>query len=72
MQATCRCPQTGGIEGFLQDRALELLDTTACKVGATREELVLALADEQERKRFERRHGVDPRSLSALLRSLLG
>ena len=29
-----RCPQTGGLEGFLQDRALEVLDTTACKVGA--------------------------------------
>ncbi|MET0602973.1 MAG: MFS transporter [Baekduia sp.] len=65
-------PQTGGLEGFLQDRALEVLDTTACKVGATREELVLALADEQERKRFERRHGVDPRSLSTLLQGLLG
>jgi predicted MFS family arabinose efflux permease len=65
-------PQTGGVEGFLQDRALELLDTTACKAGATREELVLALADEQERKRFERRHGVDPRSLSTLLQGLLG
>ncbi|HEX5923954.1 MAG TPA: MFS transporter [Baekduia sp.] len=65
-------PQTGGLEGFLQDRALEVLDTTACKVGATREELVLALADGQERKRFERRHGVDPRSLSTLLQGLLG
>jgi predicted MFS family arabinose efflux permease len=65
-------PETGGLEGFLQDRALEVLDTTACKVGATREELVLALADEQERKRFERRHGVDPRSLSTLLQGLLG
>jgi predicted MFS family arabinose efflux permease len=63
-------PQTGGIEGFLQDRALEVLDTTACKAGASREELVLALADEQERKRFERRHGVDPRSLSTLLQGL--
>jgi predicted MFS family arabinose efflux permease len=63
-------PQTGGLEGFLQDRALEVLDTTACKAGATREELVLALADEQERKRFERRHGVDPRSLSTLLQGL--
>jgi predicted MFS family arabinose efflux permease len=63
-------PQTGGIEGFFQDRALEVLDTTACKVGATREELVLGLADEQERERFERRHGVDPRSLSTLLQGL--
>jgi predicted MFS family arabinose efflux permease len=64
-------PETGGLEGFLQDRALEVLDTTACKAGASREELVLALADEQERERFERRHGVDPRSLSTLLQGLL-
>lgn len=67
-----KLPDTGGIEGFLQDRALELLDTTACKAGSTREELVLALADEQDRARFEREHGVDPRSLSTLLQGLLG
>jgi predicted MFS family arabinose efflux permease len=65
-------PQTGGLEGFLQDRALELLDTTACRVGATREELVLALADNADRRRFERDHGVDPRSLSTVLQGLLG
>lgn len=65
-------PKTGGIEGFIQDRALELLDTTACHAGATREELVLALADNADRRRFIRRHGSDPRSLSFLLRSLLG
>ena len=65
-------PDTGGIEGFLQDRVLELLDTTACKAGSTREELVLALADDRDRARFEREHGVDPRSLSTLLRGVLG
>jgi hypothetical protein len=65
-------PGTGGLEGFLQDRALELLDTTACRAGATREELVLALADGQDRRRFEQRHGVDPRSLSTILSGLLG
>jgi MFS family permease len=65
-------PQTGGLEGFLQDRALEVLDTTACRAGATREELVLALADERDRARFEREHGVDPRGLSSILESLLG
>jgi len=65
-------PGTGGLEGFLQDRALELLDTTACRAGASREELVLALADERDRRRFEREHGVDPRSLSNVLQGLLG
>jgi hypothetical protein len=65
-------PGAGGIGGFLQDRALELLDTTACRLHASREELVLALADDQDRKRFEQRHGVDPRSLPSLLGALLG
>jgi MFS family permease len=65
-------PQTGGVEGFLQDRALEVLDTSACRAGSTREELVLALADERDRRRFEHDHGVDPRSLSNILQSLLG
>jgi MFS family permease len=65
-------PGTGGLEGFIQDRALELLDTTACRAGASREELVLALADDADRKRFEERHGVDPRSLSTILSGLLG
>jgi MFS family permease len=65
-------PGTGGLEGFLQDRALELLDTTACRAGSSREELVLALADEADRRRFEREHGVDPRSLSTVLQALLG
>jgi hypothetical protein len=65
-------PGAGGIGGFLQDRALELLDSTACRLHASREELVLALADDQDRRRFEDRHGVDPRSLSSVLGALIG
>jgi predicted MFS family arabinose efflux permease len=65
-------PKTGGLAGFLQDRALEALDTSACRAGSTREELVLALADDRDRRRFEQAHGVDPRSLSNILQSLLG
>jgi hypothetical protein len=64
-------PSAGGIGGFLQDRALELLDSTACRLHASREELVLALADEGDRRRFEQRHGVDPRSLSSVLGALI-
>jgi hypothetical protein len=67
-----RAPGSGGISGFLQDRALELLDTTACRLGSSREELVLALADEQDAKRFEREHGVNPRTLRGVLGALLG
>ena len=54
-------PKTGGVTGFLQDQALKLLDSAACKAGSSREELVLALADKDEAKRFQREHGVDPR-----------
>jgi hypothetical protein len=65
-------PQTGGITGFLQDRALQLLDSTACRLGSTREELVLALADQKEAERFQREHGVNPRSIGSLLGGLFG
>lgn len=65
-------PSTGGtITGALQDRALQSLDRNACRLGATREELVLALADEDDARRFEQEHGTDPRSATGLL-GLLG
>ncbi|HMJ34386.1 MAG TPA: MFS transporter [Baekduia sp.] len=65
-------PHTGGLLGAAQDAVLSTLDTTACRAGSTREELVLALADERDRRRFEQEHGVDPRSLSNVLQALLG
>jgi predicted MFS family arabinose efflux permease len=64
-------PKTGGVTGFLQDQALKLLDSAACKAGSSREELVLALADKDEAKRFEREHGVDPRTAAGILGILL-
>jgi MFS family permease len=65
-------PSTGGITGFLQDRALELLDSRACKLGSSREELVLALADPADARQFESKYGTDPRSTGGLLDLLLG
>jgi hypothetical protein len=65
-------PHTPGLLGAAQDMVLSTLDTTACRAGSTREELVLALADPTERRRFEQAHGVDPRSLSSILQALLG
>jgi hypothetical protein len=65
-------PKTGGVTGLLQEQVLKLLDSTACKLGSSREELVLALADKSEAKRFKREHGVDPRTVSGLLKALLG
>jgi MFS family permease len=65
-------PRAGGVGGFLQDQALALLDRTACRLGSSREELVLALADESEARRFQREHGVNPRTIGGLLQALLG
>jgi Major Facilitator Superfamily len=65
-------PGAGGVEGVLQDQVLKLLDRTACGFGSSREELVLALADKDEAKRFEADHGRDPRSVGGLLGALIG
>jgi hypothetical protein len=64
-------PGTGGIDGFFQDAALAALDRAACRFGSSREELALALADEDEARAYRAAHGVDPRSADGLL-ELLG
>ena len=63
-------PGTGGIEGFVQDAALAALDRAACRFGSSREELALALADEDDARAYEDAHGVDPRSAGGLLEIL--
>jgi hypothetical protein len=68
--ATRRPLSIGGTSGVVQDRAVELLDATACRLGSSREELVLALAYEHDAKRFEEKHGVNPHSISDLLQAL--
>jgi len=65
-------PSAGGLTGLLQRDALALLDRTACRLGSSREELVLALADKADAERFKREHGVDPSSIGGLLQGLLG
>jgi predicted MFS family arabinose efflux permease len=65
-------PSTGGLTGLLQRGALVLLDRTACRLGSSREELVLALADKADAQRFQREHGVDPRTVGGLIQGLLG
>ena len=58
-------PGTGGIDGFVQDAALTALDRAACRFGSSREELALALADEDDarayRARARRRPALDGR-----------
>jgi predicted MFS family arabinose efflux permease len=65
-------PDTGGLTGALQDAALRAVDRAACKFGSSREELVLALADEDEAKQFQKEHGVNPRSFGGILQGLIG
>ena len=55
-------PSTGGVTGFAQDAALVAADVIACRVGSSREELVLALADDEAARQYEERYGVNPRS----------
>jgi hypothetical protein len=70
--ANRQAPNVGGLTGFLQRGVLALLDQAACRLGSSREELVLALADKEDAKRFQEKHGVDPRSVGGLLGGLLG
>ncbi len=70
IQDPCRAerdlPDTGGIGGFLQDRALETLDEAACESGSSREELLLAIANEDLADDYERKYGEDPRGIGFL------
>jgi MFS family permease len=65
-------PSTGGIDGALQDAALAALDRAACRYGSSREQLALALVDDDARSAYEREHGVDPRDLGGLFGAILG
>ncbi len=65
-------PDTGGLTGFVQDAALQTLDRVACRTGSSREELVLALVDDEEAERYKRRYGTDPRSVIDLAQLAIG
>jgi MFS family permease len=62
----------GGVEGLVEGIALRGLDRAACRFGSSREELVLALFDDQSRRDYEREHGIDPQQLDSLLRGIIG
>jgi MFS family permease len=64
-------PNSGGAGGLLQGAALVALDRVACRAGSSREELVIALADDGAAERYEQRYGVDPRSALELLEAVL-
>jgi MFS family permease len=64
-------PGSGGLTGFLQDAALLALDRAACEAGSSREELVLAIVDEDAAEDYQARYDIDPRSAVDLLESVL-
>lgn len=54
----------------LERDLLRRLDAISCRIGSTREELVLGIADAEEAEAYQRRYGVDPRSFALLLTAL--
>jgi hypothetical protein len=64
-------PDTGGITGALQDFSLDAMDDAACEAGSSREELALALVNDELAEDYEEKYGEDPRSLSFLGGGLL-
>jgi hypothetical protein len=50
--------EPGGVEAVLEQIALSALDGAACELGVSREELVLALEDEESLDAFSEEHGV--------------
>jgi hypothetical protein len=62
----------GGLEGAAEGVALGALDRAACEFGSSREELVLALFDDESRRGYVDKHGVDPGRLDELLRGIAG
>jgi hypothetical protein len=64
-------PSSGGVAGFAQDAVLIAADTVACRVGSSREELVLALADDETSRQYEERYGINPRAAIDVVERLL-
>jgi hypothetical protein len=62
-----RNPQ--GAQRAIEQIVLSALDGAACDLGATREEVVLALADADRRKAFAREHHVTQERLEEVVRT---
>lgn len=58
-----------GFEGLAQQVALSGLDGAACELRVTREDLALALAGAESRRRFAREHRIGDERLEAAVRS---
>lgn len=50
----------GGLQDVLEQVALSALDGAACELGVAREDLVLAIRDEESLEAFADEHGISP------------
>jgi hypothetical protein len=57
-----------GVEEVAEQIALSGLDGAACELHVSREEMVLALANQESRDRFAREHGITDERLELLVR----
>ena len=57
-----------GVEAAVEQIVLSGLDGAACELGVTREEMVLALSNEESREQFARDHGMSNERLEELVR----
>src|SRR5262249_25615464 len=62
-------PRAGGLEGALEQIALSTADGAACKLGVTREELVLALGSEDDLDRFAQKPDISHADAEAAVRA---
>ena len=58
-----------GLEEVAEQIVLSALDGSACELGVTREEVVLALASRDSLRRFAREHGISERRLEEIVRT---
>jgi hypothetical protein len=59
----------GGVSHVAEQIVLSALDGAACKLGVTREEIVLAFGSRDSLKRFARAHGISDKQLDQLVRT---
>jgi hypothetical protein len=58
-----------GVEAVAEQIVLSALDGAACKLGVSREEIVLAFGSRESLDRFARKHGLTGKQLDELVRS---
>jgi hypothetical protein len=58
-----------GVEAVAEQIVLSALDGAACKLGVSREEIVLAFGSRESLDRFARKHGLSGKQLDELVRT---